>query len=174
MVEWQAKVDSKHQISMDFKSQTTWEDVVGMVEWAKDNYENPDGKWGSMRKCFRKLSKRAGTSAPLLDGWMGLLPSQSEYASVICGGIKLIIGVCCACKLKILISDSRQAAATMNGVRDDIFAALEDIPQQIDSAERAVKAQKSDRLKELASDLYVAVIDVLWYILLWLNEKLPS
>lgn len=62
----------------------------------------------------------------------------------------------------------------MNGVRDDIFDAIEDIPQQMDSAGRAVKAQRSSRLKELASDLYVAVIDVLYYILLWLNEKLPS
>ncbi|KAH8805360.1 hypothetical protein F5884DRAFT_859969 [Xylogone sp. PMI_703] len=159
MIKWQTQVDPKHNpLSLDFQSQNTWEEVIAMVEWAKENYENPEGRWGLMRRCFRKLAKKTGTTAPPLDGWMALLPSQSEYASVICGGIKLIIG----------------AVATMNGVRDDIFDALEDIPQRMDSAGRAVKAQKSLRLKELASDLYIAVIDVLYYILLWLNEKLPK
>lgn len=93
MVKWQTQVDPKHKpLGMDFQSQNTWEEVMAMVEWAKENYENPEGRWGSLRKCFRKLGKKTG-SVPPLDGWMALLPSQSEYASVICGGIKLIIGV---------------------------------------------------------------------------------
>ena len=93
MIEWQTNIPEKHRVNVDFQNQNTWKEVVDLLEKAKTNYEDPTGKWGSMRKCFRKLTTKVGTSAPLLDGWMGLLPSQSEYASVICGGIKLIIGV---------------------------------------------------------------------------------
>lgn len=62
----------------------------------------------------------------------------------------------------------------MNKARDDIFQVLEDIPQQIQRAERAVKAQRTEQLKAIAVELYVKILETLGYVLQWYKENLPG
>jgi hypothetical protein len=45
--------------------------------------------WSRIHLAFRKLGDGQGA----FEGWLGLLPTQSQYMSVVCGGLKLIIKV---------------------------------------------------------------------------------
>jgi hypothetical protein len=67
----------------------TWNDVLAEVENASKQYNEPEGTWGKIRKAFRK----SGDTAVSTSAWLALLPAQSEYFSVLCGGLTLIVGV---------------------------------------------------------------------------------
>jgi hypothetical protein len=71
------------------KNKHTWKEVLEEVDVASSRYNDPKGLWGKIRKGFRRGCDSAGPAS----AWLGLLPTQSEYFSVICGGLKLIIGV---------------------------------------------------------------------------------
>jgi hypothetical protein len=71
------------------KNKHTWKEVLEEVDVASSQYNDPNGLWGKIRKVFRRGCDSAGPAS----AWLVLLPTQSEYFSVICGGLKLIIGV---------------------------------------------------------------------------------
>lgn len=67
------------------------------------------GAWGKIRTGFRKL----GDGSEAIQGWLGLLPTESEYLSVVCGGFKLIlkVSICSSSRSRALlrICEIRQA-----------------------------------------------------------------
>lgn len=69
------------------------EDVIKAIDDAKKAYDEKGEKgfFGPIRKAFRKLGDNEGAG----KAWLGLLPGESHYFSIICGGIKLILGVSC-------------------------------------------------------------------------------
>ena len=71
------------------RNKHTWKEVLEEVDVASSQYNDPSGFWGKIRKVFR----RGGDNAGPASAWLALLPTQSEYFSVLCGGLKLIIGV---------------------------------------------------------------------------------
>lgn len=75
--------------SMLSKDLHTWTEVLQEVEDSSSRYNEPDGVWGKIRKAFRKSAGKAD----IASAWLTLLPNQSEYFSILCGGLKLIIGV---------------------------------------------------------------------------------
>jgi hypothetical protein len=86
----QRTVGTKAYIKLDVDSTTcTWEDVLETVNTAALQYDQPNGAWGKIRKSLRKF----GRNNQAFSAWTELLPSQSEYVSLLCGGFKLIIGV---------------------------------------------------------------------------------
>jgi flagellar biosynthesis chaperone FliJ len=74
------KIDQLHSI----------QDVVRQIDSAIKDYKLDSEKtvWQAFRKCFWRLSESKG-----LENWLGLLPSSSDYCSLICGGLSLIIKV---------------------------------------------------------------------------------
>jgi len=82
-------VDGKKKKPVLSKDLHTWSEVLQEVENASNQYDEPDGAWGKIRKAFRKSADKAD----IASAWLTLLPNQSEYFSVLCGGLKLIIGV---------------------------------------------------------------------------------
>lgn len=68
----------------------SWDDVLKELDVASTQYKDPKGKWGKMRLRFRQLSTKAESAS----AWVQLLPTQSDYFSILCGGLKLIFGVC--------------------------------------------------------------------------------
>lgn len=80
------------------KSQN-WEDVLHELEDASQQYNDPSGTWGKIRKAFRRSGDKAGPAS----AWLALMPTQSEYFSVLCGGLKLIIGVSAMASLYLTI-----------------------------------------------------------------------
>lgn len=65
----------------------SWKDVFDLVNNAKDGYDNPTGT-AVLRKWVRKTAGKA----EFIEPFVGFIP-ESEYTSVICAGLKFIIGV---------------------------------------------------------------------------------
>jgi hypothetical protein len=82
-------VGTKYQLALDFKKLHTWDEVLEYVDQASTLYNDVPGAWGKIRKGLRKFGK----TDQVFQAWAVLLPSQSEYFSVLCGGFKLICGV---------------------------------------------------------------------------------
>ncbi|EDU42376.1 conserved hypothetical protein [Pyrenophora tritici-repentis Pt-1C-BFP] len=142
----------KKRDSVLSKNLHTWEEVLKEVEGASDRYNEPDGIWGKIRKAFRKSADKAD----IASAWLALLPNQSEYFSILCGGLKLIIG----------------AASRLNRVRDDIAKALIEIPHILSCTHRAQNIfNKSKELRQASAYLFVAIISVLQHILVYFKEK---
>jgi len=81
---------SKFKTEVTSKSIHTWNDVLIEVQQAEDVYYDESGMWGKIRKGLRSF----GRNSKAFEAWATLLPSGSEYFSVLCGGLKLIFGVC--------------------------------------------------------------------------------
>jgi len=88
--ETRTEVGSKFKTEVADKPIHTWEDVLAEVERAEVVYSDASGAWGKIQKGLRKF----GSNARAFEAWASLLPSESEYTSVLCGGLKLIFGVC--------------------------------------------------------------------------------
>lgn len=80
---------SKFKTDLAIDSAHKWEEVILEVNKASVNYENVSGAWGKIRKALRRFGK----DNKAFTAWSALLPSESEYFSILCGGVKLIIGV---------------------------------------------------------------------------------
>jgi len=80
---------TKFKTEVTDKSIHTWDDVLTEVQLAGSAYYDASGMWGRIRKAFRSF----GRNSKAFEGWASLLPSGSEYFSVLCGGLTLILGV---------------------------------------------------------------------------------
>jgi hypothetical protein len=69
----------------------TWDEVVLAARDAEANYlaDAKKGLQGVVRRFFRVIGDYSSAATP----WIGLLPNDS-YFSVLCGGLKLVFGVC--------------------------------------------------------------------------------
>ncbi|KAF4631369.1 hypothetical protein G7Y89_g6765 [Cudoniella acicularis] len=140
---------SKFKTDVTSNSVHTWEEVLEEINRASENYSNVPGLWGKIRNGFRSFGK----NHKAFTAWSTLLPSDSEYFSILCGGIKL-------------------AAARMHDLRQDICDALAEIPFLLMSTRRALGVfKKSKELHRCSSALYVATIEALHHIVLWYKEK---
>ena len=81
--------DSKYKTNIINDATHTWEEVLAEVNAASERYNEVPGLWGKIRKGLRSF----GVNNQVFDAWAGLLPTQSNYFSVICGGLKLIFSV---------------------------------------------------------------------------------
>lgn len=89
--EYEETVPSKFKGQINFENTHTWQDFLDQVDSATQTYKNDGGKghWKKVRKSFWKF----GRNNTAFDSWLGLLPTQFNYVSVLCGGFKLILMV---------------------------------------------------------------------------------
>jgi len=68
----------------------SWDEVIRAARDAESQYlaEAKRGVDGNIRRFFRTM----GNHAPSVTPWLQLLPDD-KYFSVLCGGLKLILGV---------------------------------------------------------------------------------
>ena len=81
--------DSKYKTNIVSSATHTWEEVLAEVNTASERYNDVSGYWGKIRKGLRSF----GNNNQVFDVWAGLLPTQSNYFSILCGGLKLIFSV---------------------------------------------------------------------------------
>jgi hypothetical protein len=94
MDEFEITVNKKKDKTLHLsQSVHTWDDVLKQLEIASSINKDSKGRWGRMQQRFRKLSSRVETAS----AWLQILPTQSQYFSVLCGGIQLILGVSPSC-----------------------------------------------------------------------------
>ncbi|KAL8391294.1 hypothetical protein RB595_010058 [Gaeumannomyces hyphopodioides] len=141
----------KDKTGIDPYGKHTIQELLAVVESAVDKYQNADtkGLWGKVRLAFRKL----GGSGDVITGWLGLLPSETEYLSVVCGGLKLII----------------KAASRMKSVADKVLEALCDLPVLLSSTKRVL--QCFPELRAHSDALYKSILVALGRMLAYLGRK---
>ncbi|MCJ1385116.1 hypothetical protein MMC17_008235 [Xylographa soralifera] len=152
--EYQKTLGPNDKIVINLKETHTMEEVWSILELAEQKYrvEDTKGIWGGLCRAFRKL----GDHNKAIEGWLGLLPGESEYLSILCGGLKLILS----------------AAERLQKVRDEVFDALREIPNIISSTQRVLAMlKKSKKLQRYSLALYVAILQVLTHILEYFKRK---
>lgn len=68
-----------------------WDEAFGQIDKAAKEYENEsfNGPKGVVRKSLRSISAHA----PIMKHWLNLIPSNSDYASVIGGSFQMFATV---------------------------------------------------------------------------------
>ena len=81
----------KYRTGFDPEKTHTMKDLEKAVEESINNREQKNASclWDKIYDAFVKLGKNKDN----INGWLGLLPSESEYFSVLCGGFKLVLEV---------------------------------------------------------------------------------
>ena len=77
---------------MDIRAEHTWEQVLSMQRRFLEESleaETSKGLTGVVRTKMRKISENSAT----FEAWLKLLPTESHYLSILCGGLKLLLGV---------------------------------------------------------------------------------
>ncbi|KAK0621936.1 hypothetical protein B0T17DRAFT_655880 [Bombardia bombarda] len=154
MKEYESTANEKYRTGVNPDSKHTRRELETAVAEAIKKYELSDsnGIWGKIRNAFSKL----GDKKDDVEGWLGLLPGESEYFSVICGGLKLIV----------------QAAARINHVHVKVLEALYQVPLILDSAQRVLNVYPdSERLKALSRAFYMSILGTLGHLLGHLRQK---
>ena len=151
---YEAEVPKKYQTGVDIDRPHSIGDVVSQIDSALKEYKNESERtvWEAVRKSFWRLSE----SQDALKNWMALLPSESEYMSIICGGLNLII----------------KAAGRIGDVRNEAFRALAELPFHLENTRESVGIfSKSDALRKCGVRLYTVTLDTLGHILKWFKKK---
>ena len=98
--------DRKDKTLQSYQNAKSWEDVLANMDEISRQYNNPSGFSGKTRKLFRKLSGNANS----MSEWLVLLPTQSQYGSLIFGGLSLVLGV--SQVLECILSATTHTSAT--------------------------------------------------------------
>ncbi|GLA61842.1 hypothetical protein AtubIFM54640_002375 [Aspergillus tubingensis] len=148
--------DSKNKYKTGIKVDQvhTMEELWDSVDQVAAKYKNSEaekGVWDRIRNAFRKLGDHEND----INGWLGLLPSESNYLSVVCGGLKFIL----------------HAVARAKEVRNAIVGGLRDIPILLGGAQRVLAIYKtSEPLRACSDALYLAVLTALGQMLAYTQK----
>lgn len=83
--------NTRYRSKVNLMDEHTWSDVMREVEIARDEYKGV-GEKGAM-PLIRKGWQNFTTAAPAIAAWLQLLPNNTLYGSVLCGGLTIILEV---------------------------------------------------------------------------------
>ena len=83
--------DPRYRTRVNLMDKNTWSDVMAEVEITRDEYKGV-GKKGIM-KSIHNGWRNFSTAAPAIEAWLQLLPNNTLYGSVLCGGLTIIMEV---------------------------------------------------------------------------------
>ena len=153
-----AAADPKYKAIVDWAHVHTWEEVLDVVDKAAESHNEKSSVWGKVRKSFRSV----GNNHKVFATWMNLLPTQSQYASIVCGGLKVILGVCLSGLISRLQIDVFQAASRLKTLREEAYTALTQIPSVLERTGGILKIfRASVQLHRCSSALYIAILATL-------------
>ena len=89
--EYNATIDSKDRINVCTNTIHNIGEVIDLIRISQEKYKlrDKDGFWGKIRRAFKKLGSHDKSGGD----WMKLLPQDSYYISIICGGLMIILRV---------------------------------------------------------------------------------
>lgn len=146
------------QVQVDGK-ETTWETLdrfVIEIEQKKLAYSSKNEQWlDKARKAFREFSNHAAS----VKCFTALLPTQSNYGSVLFGGSVILL----------------EAAHQLSVERRDIIEALESIPRTLSEMTETVELYPNDiGVHRACAHLYSAVLKAYLFIVDWFHRSAPS
>ncbi|KAI0597041.1 hypothetical protein F4775DRAFT_584592 [Biscogniauxia sp. FL1348] len=155
---FESSLPDKYKTRFNLQDKHNWSEVIEEATIAEMKYKKKAGKespFGKVRGFFRSLQKKSAA----VEGWLEMLPTQSEYGSLICGGCKMIL----------------RAAARMDEIREFIVKAMAAIPDEVEKAQLIIDYNRdldtSRRLYRSVSSLYHTVFGVLEHIITWYSRK---
>ncbi|KAL7919886.1 hypothetical protein ACQKWADRAFT_299920 [Trichoderma austrokoningii] len=154
MRDYESTANEEYKTGINPDDEHTVAQLESLVDESIKRYQANDsrGFWGKIRLACKRL----GENKENIEGWLGVLPSENQYLSVICGGLKLIV----------------KAAVKLNENREKVLRSLESIPTLISNAQRVTIIYKeSDKLKLLSNTFYTSVLAALGHILKYLNNR---
>ena len=145
----------KYRTSIDLSDVHTWDQVLAEVNRVASRYKVTPTFWSKVRRGLKKF----GENHEAFDAWLGLLPTQSNYCSIICGGLKLVIS----------------AAFRFKEVRESVFNALSEIPVLLNNTKLILQVfRKSQELHSCSSELYISTLAALAHMVTWFQERALS
>jgi hypothetical protein len=89
--DYNKNAEGKYKVPINMKEVHSMDDVMKAIDEARENYDEKERKgfFGPIRKAFRGI----GNNQSACSAWLSLLPEESQYFSIICGGLTLIIHV---------------------------------------------------------------------------------
>ncbi|KAI6907005.1 hypothetical protein KC318_g2157 [Hortaea werneckii] len=140
-------VKPKYQadIDLNLSAHHQWDDVIGAVEVLSETQVQRKDFWSSLRNKLHWF----GENSSVFQQWSGLLPTQSNYFSVMCGGLKLIFN----------------AAGRLQKIRDWIRDALLELPGLLFSTDKTLDAFDDERLHICSRQLMGKAFESLHWII---------
>ncbi|TGJ84773.1 hypothetical protein E0Z10_g3977 [Xylaria hypoxylon] len=158
LLSFEESLPDNFKTRFNLQSKHTWTEVISEAEIAEKKYNKKADKespFGRIRGLFRILR----SNSPAIHNWLDLLPTESTYGSLICGGLKVIL----------------RAATRMDEIKEFIVGAMAAIPDEIEKAQLLINYNSDQdtnrRLYNSVSSLYSAVFDILNDIIAWYKEK---
>jgi hypothetical protein len=88
------KSKEKSKLTIDYeKTCRTWDDVITAMNTARDRYDGKEIKGFCLTRTIRNGFRKFGSLKPSIESWLRLLPRDSLYGSLLCGGLEIIFGV---------------------------------------------------------------------------------
>jgi hypothetical protein len=158
LLAFESALPPKHKTHFSPTSLHTWDEVIAEAKIAEIAYTKRGSRethFGRVRGYLRILQRNTAR----LDGWIDLVPSQSTYTSVICGGFKMVL----------------RAACRMHEVREMVVSALASVPVEVERAQLMIEYHEglkaSKRLCARVAAMYVCVFRVVEHIVTWFETR---
>lgn len=118
--DYQDNVKSKYKVKMDLSLASVhhWTDVLQAIESLRAVRDQRKSFWAAVQRKLHWF----GEHSSVFQQWSGLLPTQSNYFSVLCGGLKLIF----------------MAAERLKKIRDWICDALIELPTLLSCTDKTL------------------------------------
>ena len=150
-----------------------WDEVCEMLMKAMQTY-NEDSVKG-FRGFFRRGGRNLGDNSSTFKSWLDLLPTESHYLSILCGGLKLILGGSKSYIDRFPMLKFEQAASRISNIRSHILLIVTTLPSNLTYTEVLLKEfQHSKELHERSADLYVAIAEALESIVGWCRKHVTG
>ena len=87
----EANKKEKLKQNINITDNHTWDEVCEELKKAMLVYNEESVK--GFRGFFRKSARSFGDNSSTFKSWLDFLPTESHYLSILCGGLKLVLGV---------------------------------------------------------------------------------
>ncbi|KAL6856544.1 hypothetical protein J3F83DRAFT_769711 [Trichoderma novae-zelandiae] len=146
---FKGKNDLIGQVRSNISGTHSWEEVFGALRDAEEAYKSTKGI-RVVHSWFRKAVDKSDLIEPFVD----LIPN-SDFSSVVCGGIKFILRACTASKR----------------FRDEAFELINQLPEKVEITGQYAELYRDDAQLQVASyKLFCHILSAIQSIIYWLTK----
>ncbi|KAJ2994816.1 hypothetical protein NUW58_g1450 [Xylaria curta] len=152
--EYESTAKDKYRTGINPDGEHSIDQLSKIIDDSISHYriKDPKGFWGRVSRAARTFSKNADA----VEGWLGLLPTDNVYLSVVAAGLKIIV----------------KAAIRMRNINDNVLDCLCRIPIILNGTQRVLRIfQHDEELQNQSRRLYMSLLEVLGHILEYLKQN---
>lgn len=170
MKDYESTAPRKYKAGIDPEQEHTIQQAQEVVANAiqKHTENDSEGLWRKVNDAFLKL----GNNKDSITSWLGLLPGERQYMSVVCGGFKIILKVW-LCPSSSLCNHFTDWYAGREPLQQDPQRhprrSLEDPHPPHHRRAHFTHFPKLERLHSLSKSFYASILSALGHILHYLS-----